>query len=198
MNTTTTDTDTATAVLVDRLWSIHQIQQLAYRFAQAHDGRDMAELERLFVPAAELLDFPEFNQANVLSTLPEYFRFAGPTVLFVANHIIDFVDNDRATGSVYCFAKLDIGGVWVEQAIQYQDIYQREPDGWRFAMRRHLLWYGIEQADRPFDQPKTQWPAGATGRGSLPEDFATWRDFYGITEAPIGFYGQPDTETTFS
>ena len=95
---------------LDRLWSVHEIRQLAYRFAQAHDSRDMAEMGRIFIDADAPLTFPEFNLANVRETLPEYFQIAGPTMLFVANHVIDLVDHDHATGSVYCLAKLDIGG----------------------------------------------------------------------------------------
>jgi hypothetical protein len=181
---------------VDKLWSVHEIRQLAYRFAQAHDSRDMAEMERLFLDADSPLTFPEFNLANVRETLPEYFQIAGPTMLFVANHVIDLVDHDHASGSVYCLAKLDIGGSWIEQAILYQDVYERRGEVWRFARRRHLLWYGIELPERPFEQPKTGWPATATGRGSLPEEFGAWRTFYGITQPPSGYYGQPEMDST--
>lgn len=178
--------------LSTKLWDIHEIQQLAYRFAQAHDGRDMAELEAVFVPTTVPLEFPSFNQANALTRLREYFAFAGPTILFVANHLINIVDDERATGSVYCFAKLSLGGSWVEQGIQYQDVYEKYEGHWRFLRRTHLLWYGVELPERPLEQPKTQWPANATGRGSLPEALESWREFYGIAEAPTGYYGQPE------
>jgi hypothetical protein len=177
--------------LACRLWSIHEIQQLAFRFAQAHDSRDMAEMEQLFVPADSPLAWPEFNVVNACTRLPEYFQVAGPTMLFVANHVIDLVDSDHATGTVYCLAKLDVAGTWIEQAIQYQDTYERHDGAWRFSYRRHLLWYGVELPERPFEQPKTQWPLDATGRGSLPEAFPAWRAFYGISEEPTGYYGQP-------
>jgi SnoaL-like domain len=183
---------------LEALWSAHEIRQLAYRFAQAHDSRDMAEMERIFVAADEALAFPEFNLANVRSTLPAYWRVAGPTMLFVTNHVVNLTDHNHGAGSVYCLAKLDIGGSWIEQAILYEDEYERRDDMWRFAMRRHLLWYGIELPERPFDQPKTQWPAGATGRGSLPEAFGAWRDFYGIAEPPSGYYSQPGEASVFA
>jgi hypothetical protein len=186
----TADRD-GTAALTRSLWAAHQIRQLAYRFAHAHDSRDMHELESLFVPADEPLTWPEFNVVNARTRLPEYFQVAGPTMLFVANHIVDLVDDDHATGAVYCLAKLDIAGSWIEQAIQYHDTYERRDGRWLFAQRRHLLWYGIELPERPFDQPKTQWPFDATGRGSLPEALPAWRAYYGITEEPAGYYGQP-------
>ncbi len=182
---------------VDTLVSVHAIQQLAYRYARAHDGRDLDELLSLFAPADDALLFPRFNRASLAATMPEYFAVAGPTILFVANHIIEFDGRDRATGSVYCFAKLSIGGSWIEQAIQYQDVYEQASGNWVFTERRHLLWYGIELPERPFDQAKTQWPTEATGRGSLPEDLPSWRAFYGIPEAPTGFYSQPQAQSTF-
>jgi SnoaL-like domain len=93
------------AETLDKLWSVHEIRQLAYRFAQAHDSRDMDEMDRIFLEAASPLTFPEFNLANVRATLPEYWRIAGPTMLFVANHIIELTDRDHAAGSVYCLAQ---------------------------------------------------------------------------------------------
>lgn len=93
--TTSTPEGIDTPSLVRKLWSVHEIQQLAYRFAQAHDGRDLDELERLFVPADHPLEFPDFNQANALTTLAAYFQFAGPTILFVANHEISFRRRSR-------------------------------------------------------------------------------------------------------
>jgi SnoaL-like domain len=121
---------------LDALWSVHEIRQLAYRFAQAHDSRDMPEMERIFVGADEPLAFPDFNFANVRSTLPAYWQVAGPTMLFVTNHIVDFIDNDHATGAVYCLAKLEITGSWTEQAILYRDAYDRRDGVWLFTQRR--------------------------------------------------------------
>ena len=98
---------------------------------------------------------------------PEYFQVAGPTMLFVANHVIDLVDADHATGAVYCLAKLDIAGRGSSRRSSTRTTTS-DARRWRFAQRRHLLWYGVELPERPFDQPKTQWPFDATGRGSLP------------------------------
>lgn len=176
------------AETVDRVWSVQEIQQLACRFALAHDSRDIDAVDRLFVKADEPLEFPEINIVNVRATWPEYWRVAGPTMLFVSNHIVDLIDHDHARGTVYCLCKLDIAGDWLEVAVMYQDEYRRDEGSWRFQQRRHLMWYGIELPERPFDQPKTTWPASPLGRGSLPEDFPSWRAFYGIPEPPTGYY----------
>lgn len=176
---------------VAKLWGAHEIRQLAYRFALAHDSRDLAEMEHLFVPADEPLIWPEFNIVNARKRFPEYFTFAGPTMLLVANHIIEFVDETHATGSVYCLCKLDLAGSWIEVMVLYLDVYEQYEGTWRFKSRRHLMWYGVELPERPFEQEKTTWPISALGRGSLPEDFEAWRAWNGIAEAPTGYYGQP-------
>lgn len=179
---------------LDALWSVHEIQQLAYRFALGHDTRDMALLETLFVDHREPLEWPSLNIENLRRSLPIGLRRAGPTMLFVANHIIDLEGADRASGKVYCLARLSVGDTWVEQAIMYLDRYRRIDGTWLIDERRHLLWYGVELDERPFDQAKTQWPVSPVGRGSLPEEFPAWRDFYGIDEAPTGFYASPEVD----
>jgi SnoaL-like domain len=105
--------------------SAHDIRQLAYRYAFAHDSHDLEEMARIFVAADTPLSFPDFNLANLRETMPAYWQVAGPTMLFVANHLVEIADGDHATGSVYCLAKLDIAGSWIERAVLYQDVYER-------------------------------------------------------------------------
>lgn len=174
------------------LIAAHQIRQLACKFALAHDSRDMELFEHLFAPAEEALPFPRFNIVNVRETLPGYFdHAAGPTMLFVANHVIDQDGPDRATGAVYCLAKLEIEGAWIEQAILYRDVYRRLSEGWRFEQRTHLLWYGVELPEQPFAQPNSSWPAAAVGRGSLPADFPAWQRYYGVAAPDPGDHYAP-------
>jgi hypothetical protein len=182
---------------LDRLWSVHEIQQLACRYALAHDSRDMAMLDTLFVDAREPLDWPSFNIENLRRSLPVGLKHAGPSILLVGNHIVELQDDERATGSVYCLARLAVGGGWVEQAIIYFDSYRRVDGTWLIDQRRHLLWYGVELDERPFDQPKTTWPVSPVGRGSLPEDFPAWRAFHGISELPTGFYASPTADESY-
>jgi hypothetical protein len=179
---------------VAQLSSIEEIRQLAFRYAHAHDFRDMELMEDLFADATEPLEYPSFNVVNARQIFPVYWKFAGPAFLLVSNHIVDVASETDATGTVRCLAKLDVGGTWIEQAILYQDRYRHERGAWRFVDRRHLLWYGVELAERPLDQEPTQWPTSPVGRGSVPEDIPSWREFYGIAEAPGGFYSQPPAE----
>lgn len=44
--------------------------------------------------------------------------------------------------------------------------------------RAHLLFYGCAPGYLPLDQPPANWPASPVGRGSIPEDWATWRRYW--------------------
>jgi protein-tyrosine phosphatase len=44
--------------------------------------------------------------------------------------------------------------------------------------RRHLLWYGAEVGESPVGLPPANWPEHHTGRGELPEEWPTWREFW--------------------
>lgn len=174
----------------ERAWAAHEIGQLPARYALDFDSQDLGYLQKLFVPAAEPLSYPKLNMANVIRDMPGFWAHAGPTILLIGNHLIDFESEDVATGSVYCRAKLSLGDTWIEQAICYADRYVRTGAGWRFAHRRHMLFYGLTLPERPFDQAPTSWPRSAVGRGSLPEDWPAWRSFHGISAAPTGFYSE--------
>jgi hypothetical protein len=105
-------------------------------------------------------------------------RAIGVTILFVGNHLIDFESGDLATGVVYCRAQLQDGDSWIEQAILYRDVYERRDGTWLFVRRVHALWYGVEVAERPLAQEPADWPRRHVGRGTVPEDLASWRAFW--------------------
>ena len=102
----------------------------------------------------------------------------GVTILFVGNHVIDFEDDEHARGSVYCKAEIQDGERWIHQAILYRDTYERRDGAWYFARRVHLLWYGAAPGENPLALPPANWPEHHTGRGTLPEDFDSWRRFW--------------------
>jgi hypothetical protein len=147
------------------------IRQLLFRYAWALDSRDVGTLVSLFVAGTVTHEFWD----GVL-------RDIGVTVLHVGNHLIDFEAPGQARGVVYCLGRVEDppgSGRIVEQAIVYFDDYRRGDDGgWRFARRRHELFWGVELPHRPLDQPDANWPASPTGRGTLPHRLDTWRSFW--------------------
>ena len=151
----------------EQLWAVHEIRQLAYRYALAVDFRDRELLLSLWAEADEPAKSPDINVHTVRTEAERWFR-KGPTVHFVGNHTVELVSHEEATGSVYCWAQLDLGDEFVDQSILYRDRYVRHDGGWLFLVRRHLLWYGQARERNPIRQEPATWPRGYVGRGSLP------------------------------
>lgn len=159
---------TAPALGPEELAAIEEIRQLAYRYAYAQDFRDRELLLSLWAETEEPARSPEIDVHTVRAEAERWFR-KGPTVHFVGNHLVEVEGPDEASGSVYCWAQLDLGEEFVDQAILYRDRYVRRDGRWLFLTRRHLLWYGQRRPSNPIDQPPNGWPGGYVGRGTLPD-----------------------------
>jgi ketosteroid isomerase-like protein len=162
---------------VERAVARDEIRQLACRYALAIDARDLDLLVSLFVPDVRVGRDGAGRHA-LRRSFEESLGAIGVTILFVGNHLIDFQDAGHATGVVYCRAQLQDGDRWIEQAIQYRDTYELRDGAWLFVRRVHALWYGVEAAERPLAQEPADWPQHHVGRGTVPEDLATWRAFW--------------------
>ena len=102
------------------------------------------------------------------------------SILLVGTQVIDFdaESADRARGVVYCAAQVQDGERWIQQAIRYDDDYVRRDGRWLFARRRHRLWYGLVAAQNPLLQEPAEWPKRHAGRGTLPDELASWQAFW--------------------
>ena len=165
-------------MLVRRLWAHEQIRQLAARYAVAVDSRDIDALVGLFVD-----DVRVGRDAHGREALAESFRASlggiGVSMLHVGTHVIELLDDDHASGSVYCLADVEEDGRMIRQAILYRDTYERRDGRWLFVRRIHELWYGVALDANPLDQPPADWPQRSYGRGTVPESWPTWAAFHG-------------------
>jgi ketosteroid isomerase-like protein len=160
-----------------RLLARDEIRELAQRYAVAIDARDLDALVALFVDDVRV--GPEASGREALRRdFARQLGAIGVSILFVGNHVIDFDDDDRARGIVYCMAQIQDGERWIRQAIRYDDAYARRDGRWHFVRRKHRLWYGVEEPGSPLRQPPAEWPKSHTGRGTLPEDLESWRRFW--------------------
>lgn len=162
---------------LQRLIACEEIRQLADRYALATDSRDIDALVDLFVEDVQV-GRDRFGRDALRASFEQQLRGVGITILFVGNHVIDFEDADHARGVVYCKAEIQDAERWIHQAIQYRDRYERRAGRWYFVRRVHLLWYGIEAGESPLGLPPANWPASHTGRGTLPESWQSWRQFW--------------------
>ena len=145
---------------IEQVIARDEIRQLAYRYALAMDS-DATGREAL------------------RENFERQLREVGVTILFVGNHVIEFEQKDVASGQVYCRAEVEDGDRWIHQAILYTDRYRRCDGRWYFVRRQHRLWYGAESHANPLGQAPARWPENHTGKGSLPEEWETWRAFWG-------------------
>jgi ketosteroid isomerase-like protein len=165
---------------VEQLLAYEQIRQLASRYALALDSRDLDSLVALFVDDVIVGDAVGHTalRAQFDATLREVQR----TFLLVGTHVIDLVDADNATGSVYCKGEIQVGDRWIHQAILYGDRYARRNGRWQFVRRVHRLWYGAEAGVNPLTLPPANWPEHNDGMGTVPEQWPTWRAFWAAEE----------------
>jgi ketosteroid isomerase-like protein len=162
---------------IERCVARDEIRQLAFRYALAVDSRDLDALVSLFVPDVRVGRDASGREA-LRAFWDESLRAIGVSILFVGNHLVDFQDATHATGSVYCRGQIQDGERWVEQAIHYDDRYERRDGVWLFVRRVHRLWWGLDAGHRPLAQPPANWPARHDGRGTLPEEWPSWDAFW--------------------
>jgi ketosteroid isomerase-like protein len=162
---------------VARLLAYEEIRQLAARYALAVDSRDLESLVALFVDDVQV-GRETFGRDALKASFDESLRGIGISILNVGTHVIDLVDDDHATGHVYCKGEIQDGDRWIHQAILYRDTYARRAGHWYFVRRRHELWYGAEVGVNPLGLEPANWPEHHDGRGTVPDVFPTWQQFW--------------------
>jgi ketosteroid isomerase-like protein len=163
--------------LLEQLVSYEEIRQLAARYALAVDSRDLDTLVSLFVADVQV-GRDTFGRDALRAAFDNSLRPIGISVLNVGTHVIDLLDDDNATGSVYCKGEIQDGERWIHQAILYSDSYARRNGRWYFVRRVHQLWYGAEVGVNPLGLAPANWPEHHDGMGTVPECWETWRAFW--------------------
>jgi hypothetical protein len=158
------------------------IRQLACRYALAVDGKDLDGIAVLFV---EDVDNGRYGpgREGVKTFYDHVLRRFHCTMHLVANHVIDFDDDEHAHGVVYCRAHHHMlePEHWFDQALAYWDTYERVGDSWLFRRRKLKSWYRQEfghpehGTERVIVEPDTE---GSARGAQLPEGFPTFDEFW--------------------
>jgi uncharacterized protein (TIGR02246 family) len=162
---------------VQRLLAYEQIRQLAARYAVATDRRDVDTLASLFVPDVRV-GRDTYGREALRQNFAAQLHAIGVSILNIGTHQIDLLDDDHATGHVYCKGEIQDGARWIHQAIRYDDTYERRDGVWLFVRRKHLLFYGAEVGVNPLTLPPANWPEHHDGLGTLPYSEPTWQAFW--------------------
>jgi hypothetical protein len=87
--------------------------------------------------------------------------------------VVDFIDENRAKGTVIGYAELGQRDLTLVTSIRYQDDYQRDEGVWRFAKRQVLSLYSMPLSDLAGgglgDQERKRWPGRAASTAELPD-----------------------------
>ena len=164
---------------VARLEATEEIRLLVARYALALDARDVATMASLFVPDVQVGDGTSGRDA-----LARWFdRILRPyrvTFHLVGNHVIDLVDDDHATGVVYCRPEHEVDDLWIVMPMQYWDRYARRDGQWLFKSRSVHPFYAADLLENPTDVPgRFHFPNNPLVTGAdLPERFETWSAFW--------------------
>lgn len=145
-----------------RLLDRQELRDLTLRYCRAIDDSDWDALRAMFAGRAGIAGVPGGDET--VDQLRAIRSTYGRTIHTAHGQLVDFTDDDHATGMVPAHAELDIKGETMICAMRYYDNYVREADGWRFARRQIKFVYalpwprmgGALTVDLPVHWPGTQ------------------------------------------
>ncbi|MGR7000024.1 nuclear transport factor 2 family protein [Yinghuangia aomiensis] len=155
-----------------------EIRQLAARYALAVDSRDLDTLVGLFVDDVRVTR-EESGREALRASFEAQLVPLGVTILNIGTHVIDFADDDHATGHVYC-KRRDPGGAALDppgDPVPGQVRAAGRGAGTRRPPARSLV--RRQCRPEPGRPPSANWPERSYGSGTVPTLWTTWRDFAG-------------------
>jgi hypothetical protein len=156
------------------------IQQLPVRYAMAVDSRDMDALALLYVDDIDMGDLGRGHEA-----LKTY--FANATSIFyrsihqILGHSYELIDEDHATGKVYCRAEHERGDTWIAAVMVYFDHYERRNGRWLFGKKREFdFFYCADILERPQAVNFQHWvvPGARMDPPMMLPRFPNWKPFW--------------------
>ncbi|KHK89190.1 nuclear transport factor 2 family protein [Novosphingobium malaysiense] len=186
-----TDTTLTVEQRLARMEARLEIGELPCRYARAVDGRDLDAWVDLFVEDVDCGRYGKGREALKRFIDPAVRTFYR-SIHFVCGHVVDFVSDDEATGTVYCRAEHEDGDDWVVMAIVYFDRYVRRDGHWYFQKRSEKHWYSADALEK-LRPPFQLWDKWESRLPHLPQDFPTWRAFWERSSAEdiAAITGQP-------
>ena len=155
---------------VRRLQDRQELRDLTLRYCRAIDDSDWVALRELFTDEARAGAVGGDETVQRLRSIRSTY---GRTIHTAHGQLVEFTDDDHATGMVPSHAELDIKGETVVCAMRYHDDYVREAGGWRFARRHIAFVYALpwpRLAGALTDELPVHWPGTeAAPPDQLPE-----------------------------
>lgn len=147
------DADATLLQRLERIEGRQEIEDLAVRYGFAVDDHDFEAIGSLFAPNARLRTKAGHVKGEGLDEVVNYFRThfgrLGPSNHFVHGHIVQFTDDDNATGLVSSHAEVWRDGIPMLTAMRYEDAYARVDGRWLFTERVQTYMYFVDVRDYP-------------------------------------------------
>jgi hypothetical protein len=155
------------------------IRQLVARYALALDSRNVRDLVELFVPDVRTGDGGVGRDA-LATWFDAVLRPYTTTFHLIGGHVIDLVDDEHATGVLYCRPEHEVGDLWVVMPLQYWDRYERRAGQWLFKSRSVHAFYAADVLANPTTVPgRFQFPGNPLiTKADLPERWESWQRFW--------------------
>lgn len=118
---------------IRRLEDRAELRELVNRYCLAIDDSDWDALSGLFAADAEMAG--QVGPRGVAGVLRSIRSGYGRTIHTALAQVLEFADDDHASGIVPSRGELSIAGQTVLCAMRYLDDYVRVDGGWRFARR---------------------------------------------------------------
>jgi hypothetical protein len=175
-----------------RLEALEEIRQLASRYALALDSRDVAAMAACFVDDVRTLHGGVGRQAQE-AWFDEVLRPFRTTFHLIGNHVIDLVDEDHATGIVYCRPEHEVDDLWVVMPLQYWDRYERRDGRWYFRSRQVHVFYAADVLEHPLQvEGRFHFPGNPMFEAAdLPERWESWQAFWARADADARAGAEP-------
>jgi hypothetical protein len=149
--TTTPAPDLASRI--QRIEDKQEIQELVVRYGLYVDDHELEAVKSLFATHGTLRTNAGLVKGDGVEGVAAYFegRFKtlGPTNHFVHGHVIDFTDDDHATGLVSSHAEVWRDGAPMLTAMRYIDAYARVDNTWLFEDRVQSYMYFVDVREYP-------------------------------------------------
>jgi hypothetical protein len=168
---------------IEELIARDSIRELALRYALAVDAKDIDAVAALFVADVDSGRYGPGHE-GVRRFYDQSLRKFHCSMHLVANHVIDFDNDDHAHGIVYCRAHHHVlePEHWFDEALAYWDTYERVDRRWLFRRRQVRSWYRQEHgSERVVSQSTASGPKRGT---QMPEAFETFEAFW--SRPPLG------------
>ena len=102
---------------------------------------------------------------------------------YAHSQLVEFDGPDLAHGKVNTHAELVVNGVFILNAIRYDDVYARESGLWRFKQRRTKFFYSmpVDELATKLSEPNRKRFPGPPTEAELPESLPSYQAFLART-----------------